>query len=109
MSGSAQWSQSGTAPHAHKLTDPVGLPPTGESSVRSHARGVRGRPQVAEGPGHHVGEARVGLERGRGSGARVPSVMGSLLYRWLQWRVPDLGLSMQQFVEALEGIRKGAV
>ncbi len=35
--------------------------------------------------------------------------MGSLLYRWLQWRVPDLGLSMQQFVEALEGIRKGAV
>lgn len=36
-------------------------------------------------------------------------VMGLLLYRWLQWKVRDLGLSMPQLVEALEGIRVGAV
>jgi transposase len=36
-------------------------------------------------------------------------VMGLMLYRWLQWKVRDLDLSMQQLVEALEGIRVGAV
>jgi transposase len=36
-------------------------------------------------------------------------VMGLPLYRWLQWKVRDLGLPMKQLVEALEGIRVGAV
>ncbi|MDG6917605.1 MAG: hypothetical protein JRM85_08450 [Nitrososphaerota archaeon] len=36
-------------------------------------------------------------------------VMGLLLYRWLQWKVGDLGLPMKQLVEALEGIRVGAI
>ena len=36
-------------------------------------------------------------------------VMGLMLYRWLQREVEDLGLSMQELVELLEGIRVGAV
>ena len=36
-------------------------------------------------------------------------VMGLMLYRWLQWKVRDLNLPMKQLVEALEGIRVGAV
>lgn len=36
-------------------------------------------------------------------------VMGLMLYRWLQWKVRDLDLSMQELVEALEGIRVGAL
>ena len=35
--------------------------------------------------------------------------MGLLLYRWLQGKVGDLGLPMKQLVEALEGIRVGAM
>ena len=36
-------------------------------------------------------------------------VMGLMLYRWLQWRARELGLSMKVLVEALEGIRIGVV
>ena len=36
-------------------------------------------------------------------------VMGLMLHRWLQWKVRDLNLPMKQLVEALEGIRVGAV
>jgi hypothetical protein len=36
-------------------------------------------------------------------------VMGRLLYRLLQWKVRDLGLSMKELVEVLEGIRVGAL
>ena len=36
-------------------------------------------------------------------------VMGLMRYRWLQWKVRDLNLPMKQLVEALEGIRVGAV
>ena len=36
-------------------------------------------------------------------------VMGLMLSRWLQWKVRDLNLPMRQLVEALEGIRVGAV
>ncbi len=36
-------------------------------------------------------------------------VLGLPLYRWLQWKLHDLGLPMKQLVEALEGILVGAV
>ena len=36
-------------------------------------------------------------------------VMGLMLYRWLQWRSRDLGLSLKALVETLEGIRIGVV
>lgn len=36
-------------------------------------------------------------------------VMGLTLYRWLQWKVRDLSLSMKELVEALEGIRVGTL
>jgi transposase len=36
-------------------------------------------------------------------------VMGLMLLRYLQWEVRDLGLSMKELLEALEGIRIGVV
>ena len=36
-------------------------------------------------------------------------VMGLMLYRWLQWRSRELGLSLKALVEALEGIQIGVV